>query len=138
MNFAIFSGRATGVDLCLFGAPADPQEHTRVALAARTEHVFHGYVPGLGPGQLYGYRVHGPWDPELGQRFNPNKVVVDPYARAVGRAAVWHPALFGYAPGSDGDGPADTTDSAPYAPLGAVLDPVLRVARRSAAADAVA
>ena len=62
--------------------------------------MFHGYVPGLGPGQLYGYRVHGPWDPERGQRFNAAKVVLDPYAQAIGRAAVWHPALLAYAPGS--------------------------------------
>ncbi|HKW02141.1 MAG TPA: glycogen debranching protein GlgX [Vicinamibacterales bacterium] len=123
VNFAIASERATGVELCLFDSPADTRERTRLPLTARTGHVFHGYVPGLRPGQLYGYRVEGAWDPARGQRFNAAKVVLDPYARAIGRAAVWHPALLAYAPGSDGDGPADPTDSAPYAPLGAVLDP---------------
>jgi glycogen operon protein len=123
VNFAIVSERATGVELCLFDSPTEAREHTRLPLAARTGHVFHGYVPGLGPGQLYGYRVHGPWDPERGQRFNGAKVVLDPYARAIGRTSVWHPALLAYAPGSEGDGPADETDSAPYAPIGAVLDP---------------
>ena len=122
VNFAIVSDRATSVELCLFDT-ADTGERTRIALPAKTGNVFHGYMSGLGPGQLYGYRVHGLWDPATGQRFNAAKVVLDPYARAIGRAPVWHPSLLAYAPGSDGDGPADPSDSAPYAPIGAVLDP---------------
>jgi glycogen operon protein len=125
VNFALASERASAVELCLFDSPTDTIERTRVALPGRTGEVFHGYVPGLGAGQLYGYRVHGAWDPSRGLRFNPAKVVLDPYARAIGRAPVWHPSLFGYAPGSEGDGPADTIDSAPYAPLGLVHDPAL-------------
>ena len=122
VNFALVSERASAVELCLFDAPADTIEQTRVALPGRTGDVFHGYLPGLGAGQLYGYRVHGAWDPSRGLRFNPVKVVLDPYARAIGRAPVWHPSLFGYAPGSEGDGRADVIDSAPYAPLGLVQD----------------
>ena len=122
MNFALVSERASAMELCLFDSPAETIEQTRVALPGRTGDVFHGYLPGLGAGQLYGYRVHGAWDPSRGLRFNPAKVVLDPYARAIGRAPVWHPSLFGYAPGSEGDGPADPIDSAPYAPLGLVQD----------------
>jgi glycogen operon protein len=107
----------------LFDSPTDTMERTRVALPGRTGDVFHGYVPGLGAGQLYGYRVHGAWDPLRGLRFNPAKIVLDPYARAIGRAPVWHPSLFGYAPGSESDGPADVIDSAAYAPLALVHDP---------------
>ncbi len=123
VNFALVSERALAVELCLFDAASDTSERARVALPGRTGGVSHGYVPGLGPGQLYGFRVHGVWDPARGQRFNAAKIVLDPYTRAIGRAPVWHPALFAYAPGTEGDGPADVIDSAPYAPLGLVLDP---------------
>ncbi len=124
VNFAIVSERATRVDLCLFDGP-DAAERLRVALPSRTGNVFHGYLPDIRPGQLYGYRVAGPWNPADGQRFNAAKVLFDPYARLVGRPAIWHPSLFGYAFGSEGDGPADTHDSARYAPLGAVVDPTV-------------
>jgi len=123
VNFALASERASAVELCVFDSATDASERARVALPGRTGDVFHGYVSGLGPGQLYGYRVHGAWDPPRGLRFNPAKVVLDPYARAIGRAPIWHPSLFGYAPGTEGDGPADVIDSAPYAPLGLVHDP---------------
>src|SRR6185295_13923424 len=122
VNFALFSEHATKIELCLFDSPDAPTESLTIPLTERTNMVWHGYVPGLGPGQLYGYRVFGPYDPQNGQRFNPAKVVLDPYARVVGRPMSWHPSLFGYAPGSEGDGPAEMTDSAPYAPLAAVLD----------------
>ena len=123
VNFAIFSEHATGVHLCLFDSVDATMERLCVPLNERTDRIWHGYLPDARPGQLYGYRVHGPWDPARGHRFNPAKVVLDPYARAVGRPPSAHPALLAFARGSDGDGPVDTTDSAPYAPLGVVTDP---------------
>jgi glycogen operon protein len=122
VNFALFSEHATGVHLCLFDKAADTMEHICLPLTECTNSVWHGYLPDARPSQLYGYRVHGPWEPDRGFRFNPAKVLLDPYARAIGRAPVWHPSLFGYAPGTEGDGAADTTDSAPYAALAVVAD----------------
>ena len=88
VNFAVFSENATRVELCLFEGPWARAESERIELPDRTFHVFHGYVPGLAPGQLYGYRVHGEWDPARGLRFNPAKLLVDPYALAGARVAV--------------------------------------------------
>jgi glycogen operon protein len=122
VNFAIFSEHATKVELCLFDSPDAAVGRVCVPLVDRTDRVWHAYLPDVRPGQLYGYRLHGPWDPGAGHRFNPAKVVLDPYARAIGRPMRWHPSLFGYEPGSSGDGPPDQSDSAPYAPLGAVID----------------
>jgi glycogen operon protein len=122
VNFAVFSEHATSVHLCLFDAATDTMERLCLPLTDRTDRVWHGYLPDAKPGQLYGYRVHGPWDPARGFRFNPSKVLIDPYARAIGRAPTWHASLFGYAAGTDGDGPPDTQDSAPFAALGAVVD----------------
>src|SRR5205823_12365455 len=80
--------------------------------------------PDILPGQLYGYRVHGPFEPANGHRFNPHKVLLDPYAKAVGRRAKWDHALFGYAIGhADADLSFDERDGAPFAPLAAVIDP---------------
>jgi glycogen operon protein len=123
VNFALFSEHATKVELCLFDSVDDTMESMTVPLTERTNMVWHGYLPALGPGQLYGYRVFGPWNPAAGHRFNPAKILLDPYAKVVGRSMAWHPSVFGYAPGTDGDGPADTSDSAPYAALAAVSDP---------------
>ena len=120
VNFAIFSEHATGVHLCLFDSPTASMEAIVIPLIERTDRVWHGYLPDGRPGQLYGFRVHGRWDPSRGFRFNPAKVLLDPYARAIGRVPAWHPSLFGFATGTDGDGPPDTTDSAPYAALGVV------------------
>ena len=122
VNFAIYSEHATGVHLCLFDQPTDTMERLCLPLTERSDGVWHGFLPDARPGQLYGYRVHGPWDPERGFRFNPSKVLLDPYARAIGRAPIWHPSVYAYAPGTDADGAAETTDSAPYAALGAVVD----------------
>jgi glycogen operon protein len=83
VNFALFSEHATRVDLCLFDRATGAPERETLTLPERTSHVFHGYVPGVAPGQLYGYRVHGPYEPRRGHRFNPAKLVLDPYARAV-------------------------------------------------------
>jgi isoamylase len=123
VNFALFSDHATGVDLCLFETAASAMEAVCVPLIERTDTVWHAYLPDVRPGQLYGYRVHGQWQPARGHRFNPAKVVLDPYAKVIGRALTWHASLFAFTPGTDGDGAADPTDSAPYAPLAAVLDP---------------
>ena len=119
VNFALFSAHATAVDLCLFHAADATAERVRVPVTERTNGVWHVYLPDVAPGQLYGYRVSGPWDPARGERFNAHKVVLDPYARVLGRDAVWHPSLFAYQ-GTTGDGPLDVTDSAAYAALGMV------------------
>ena len=124
VNFAIFSEHADRVELCLFDAPAARRETTRVPLPERTDFVWHGYLPGVRPGQLYGYRVSGPYDPRAGHRFNPAKVVLDPYAKRIGRTLRWDDAVHGYpVAGPRGDLTADPVDSAPFAPLAAVLDP---------------
>jgi len=121
-TFSLYSSRAIAVELCLFDSPDASQPRAVVPLTRRTDDTWHVHVEGIREAQLYGYRVHGPWDPAGGYRFNAAKVLIDPYARAVGRPPLWHPSLLAYAPDSDGDGPADLTDNAPYAPLGAVVD----------------
>ena len=124
VNFAIFSEHAHRVELCLFDAPDARRETTRIPLPERTDFVWHGYLPGVRPGQLYGYRVSGPYDPRAGHRFNPAKVVLDPYARRIGRTLRWDDAVHGYpVAGPGGDLAADPVDSAPFAPLAAVPDP---------------
>ncbi|HMF60936.1 MAG TPA: alpha-amylase family glycosyl hydrolase, partial [Vicinamibacterales bacterium] len=121
VNFAIFSEHATRVELCLFDSLDAEVESVTIALVEHTDMVWHGYLPDVHPGQLYGYRVHGPYEPHKGHRFNPHKLVMDPYAKVIGRPVRWNDALFGYQAGED-----DTTfndhDSAPYAPLAAVVD----------------
>ena len=127
VNFAIFSEHATKVELCLFDAPAAQVETSRVELPEHTDMVWHGYLPDVRPGQLYGYRVHGPYDPASGHRFNPAKVVMDPYAKAVGRTIRWHDSVFGYVPnGPEQDLVRDDRDDAAYAPLAAVADEAFR------------
>ena len=123
VNFAVFSEHATRVELCLFDS-ADPiSETVTIPLPEQTDMVWHGYLPDVRPGQLYGYRVHGPYAPAAGHRFNPAKLLFDPYAKVVGRCERWHDSLFGYTPGApDGDLSCDQRDSAPYAPLAAVAD----------------
>ena len=78
VNFALFSAHATAVQLCLFNSAEAPLESVCVPLGERTNSVWHGYLPDVGPNQLYGFRVHGPWEPERGLRFNPSKVLLDP------------------------------------------------------------
>ena len=123
VNFAIFSEHATRVELCLFDSPQLREESCRIALPGRSDKIWHGYFPGLRPGQLYGFRIHGPYDPKAGQRFNPHKVVLDPYAKGIGRNLLWNDALFGYRIGDPkGDLSFDDRDSAPYAPLATVVE----------------
>ena len=99
VNFALFSANATKVEVCFFD-PKGRREIERVALPEYTHEVWHGYLPDIRPGQLYGYRVHGPYDPANGHRFNPNKLLIDPYARALYGEVSWHDASFGYRVGS--------------------------------------
>jgi glycogen operon protein len=120
VNFALFSENATAVELCLFEAPEAPTESTRVRLV-RSGDVWHARVGGVGPGQAYGYRVHGPWAPEAGHRFNPRKLLVDPHARALCGALRWDDALLGHHPARPRE--PDPRDSAPFVPRGLVLDP---------------
>jgi glycogen operon protein len=122
VNFALFSAHATRVDLCLFDE-FGLRELARVTLPEYTDEVWHGYLPDARPGMVYGYRVHGPYEPEAGHRFNPNKLLLDPYARAhVGRL-IWHDACFGYIRGAaDGDRSFDTRDSAPFVLKSRVVD----------------
>jgi isoamylase len=124
VNFALFSEHATKVELCLFDT-ADSTRHTAcITLPEHTDMVWHGYVTGLRPGQLYGYRVHGPYEPHAGHRFNPAKVVLDPYAKAIGRMVRWGDENFGYTIGEAAeDLSRDDRDNAALAPLAAVVDP---------------
>ncbi len=124
VNFALFSERATQVELGLFDSADAACESHRLPLVEQTDQVWHGYVPGLGPGQVYGYRVHGPYEPAAGLRFNPSKVLLDPYAKAIAREPKWDDALFGYQVGHpDADLSRDDRDSAAVAPLAEVIDP---------------
>jgi glycogen operon protein len=123
VNFAIFSEHATQVELCLFESASAELESLTIPLREQTDMVWHGYLPDVHPGQLYGYRVHGPYVPAQGHRFNHHKLVLDPYAKVIGRAVRWNEALFGYRVNGDRDDTVfDTRDSAPYAPLAAVAD----------------
>jgi glycogen operon protein len=116
-NFAIFSERAERIELCLFD---EQRRETRVTLPEVTAFVHHGYAPGVGPDQLYGYRVHGPWAPHDGNRCNPDKLLLDPYAKAIDGNVRWSPALYAHRT-NDPDA-RDATDSAPFMPLGVVVN----------------
>jgi isoamylase len=96
VNFAVYSEDATRVMLCLFDAPDDAESAETIPLPETTAHVWHGYLRDIGPGQLYGYRVEGPYEPERGHRFNPAKLLIDPYARALAGELKWGSAIFGY------------------------------------------
>ncbi len=122
-NFALFSTHATGVDLCLFDRPDAATESRRIALHERTEHVWHGYLPDVRPGQCYGFRVRGPYAPADGHRFNPAKLLLDPYARAISGTIRWSDELFGYRIGDPaGDLARDDRDSAAGLPKCVVVD----------------
>src|SRR5690606_2737805 len=100
VNFAIYSYHATHIDLVLFDARDPSREIATLTLPEPTAHVWHGYVPGVRPGQLYGYRVHGAYAPERGMRFNPAKLMIDPYAKAIAGEVDWNAPVFGYKIGS--------------------------------------
>lgn len=118
-NFALFSENATRVELCLFDE--EGQNERRVPLTEVTAHVWHGYLPGVGPGQRYGYRVHGPWRPKAGLRFNPTKLLIDPYARALTGTVDWRAPVFSYSLGKS-DQVLDKKDDARGVPKGIVVD----------------
>ena len=122
VNFALFSANATRVELCLFDETGE-RETARIELPEFTDEIWHGYVPDVQPGSIYGYRVHGPYEPAAGHRFNPNKLVLDPYARGHFGDLEWHPAVFGYELESGDDTTFDERDSAPFMPKCVVVDP---------------
>jgi len=108
-NFALWSSSAEAVSVCLFDGAG---RESRIRLADRTYHVWHGYLPGVRPGQLYGFRTEGTYEPRRGQFHNPAKLLVDPYARAIMGDFTDHPAAYG----------GNSDDSAPYVPRSAVVD----------------
>ncbi len=122
VNFALFSANATKVELCLFDGEGK-EELERVELPEYTDEVWHGYLPDARPGTIYAYRVHGPYEPENGHRFNPNKLVLDPYAKGHIGELQWDPAVFGYQMESEDDLTFDERDSAPFVPKCVVIDP---------------
>ena len=119
-NFALFSEQAASIDLCLFDAD-DPTVETRIPIEEVDSHTWHVYLPGVGPGTHYGYRVEGPWNPDAGQWFNHQKLLLDPYARAIEGDVAWDPACFAYVRGDEMT--IDETDSAPFVPRSVVTTP---------------
>lgn len=120
-NFSIFSAHATKVEVCIFDATGE-KEVERVSLPEFTDQIWHGYLPGIHPGTPYGYRVHGPYEPEAGHRFNSHKLLLDPYAYAHMGELTWNPALFGYHMESGDDRTFDERDSAPFMPKCTVVN----------------
>ena len=124
VNFSLFSENATGVELCLYDDRDENLETSRIAITEQTDRVWHVYLQGVKPGLRYGYRVHGPYDPNNGHRFNPAKLLVDPYAKSIDGFLRWNDALFGYTIGHpDEDLSRDDRDSAPFVPKSVVVDP---------------
>jgi pullulanase/glycogen debranching enzyme len=112
-NFTLFSEVAERVELCLFDDAGGGEE--RIGMSEVDGYVWHCFLPGIGSGQRYGYRVHGPHDPESGRRCNPAKLLVDPYAKAIDGQVTWNPAVYGY-PLGDNDRKQNDSDSAPCVP----------------------
>lgn len=122
-NFTLFSAHATKVEICLFD-PAGGKELERLALPEYTDEIWHGYIPDVHPGSVYGLRVHGPYEPSQGHRFNPNKLLLDPYARGHTGELKWAPECFGYTIGAPNEDLSfDERDSAPFMPKCVVVDP---------------
>jgi isoamylase len=131
VNFALFSAHATRVELCLFDEQGK-QEIERIELPEYTDEIWHGYLPDARPGQIYGYRVYGPYEPEAGHRFNHHKLLIDPYAKQLVGQLQWSEALFGYTIGSpDGDLSFDERDSAEFVPKCKVIDPAFTWSEQS-------
>jgi isoamylase len=123
VNFALFSENATSVELCLFKNANDEVESDTIKLTEKTGHIWHTYISEIGPGQMYGYRVDGPYEPQNGHRFNKNKLLLDPYAKALSGTIAWNDALFGYKVGDENqDLSFDETDSAPFITKSVVID----------------
>jgi isoamylase len=117
-NFALFAHHASKVELCLFNEGGE----VRITMPERTHQIWHGYIPGIAPGQAYGYRVYGEYNPEEGHRYNPNKLLLDPYAKEVAGNLQWDDSVFGYVIGSPSeDLEMSTTDSAGFVPKSVVV-----------------
>ncbi len=124
VNFALFSENATGVDLCLFDSPDSPQEQLRIRMTEQSDQVWHVFLPDVQPGQLYGYRVYGPYEPEKGQRFNASKLLIDPYAKSIAGKINWADEMSGYPIGDPkADLARDYRDDAWGMPKSVVIDP---------------
>jgi isoamylase len=124
VNFALFSENAERAELCLFEAPGGKSETARINMPDHTDQVWHAYLPDLRPGQLYGYRVYGPYQPDNGHRFNASKLLIDPYAKAIAGNIQWDDSLFGYdVSHPEKDKSKDERDSASYVPKCVVTDP---------------
>jgi glycogen operon protein len=124
VNFSIFSANASRVELCLFDKPEDGTACRQIRIFHCTNQIWHVFVPGLKAGQCYGYRVHGEYDPGKGHRFNPTKLLLDPYAKAISGGVKWNPALFSYQfDRPQQDLSQEGTDSAPFMPKSVVIDP---------------
>ncbi|WP_419801128.1 glycogen debranching protein GlgX [Mucilaginibacter sp.] len=120
VNFALYANYATAVELCLFD---EDNLETKIEIKERSHHIWHVYIPGISHGQFYGYRVHGPYEPQNGLRFNPNKLLIDPYAKSIAGPVNWHPSVFGFdLDDEEKDLSFSTTDSAPYIPKSVVID----------------
>ena len=115
INIAVFSANATAIELCLFDEKGEV-EVERILLPARSFDVFHGAISGITPGTRYGLRAYGPWAPQEGHRFNPSKLLIDPYATALDRSFTLHPSMFDWPPGTEMFAPPNQTDSAPFMP----------------------
>jgi isoamylase len=123
VNFAIYSERAQMVELCLFSSDSEHREYAKIKINAKTDNIWHCYIPGLGPGQLYGYRVYGPYDPKSGLRFNPNKLLLDPYSRAISDEISLNDFHYDYiADKAESGFSPDPRDSAPHMPKSVVVD----------------
>ncbi len=123
VNFAIFSEHATGIELCLFDNIEATEENFRIPVTERTDQIWHVFLPDVGPGQLYGFRVAGPYDPEHGLRFNSSKLLLDPYAKAIAGEVIWADEMFGYAIGDKKeDLTQDFRDDAWGVPKSVVID----------------
>jgi isoamylase len=123
INFALFSAHAEAVELCVFNAEGTT-ELERLRLPGRTGDIWHGHIAGVGPGFLYGYRVHGPYEPAQGHRFNANKLLIDPYARALTGPVIWNEANHAYRFGDpEGENSFDERDNAQFIPKCIVTPP---------------
>lgn len=120
VNFALYANYATGVELCLFD---DNNQEIKIEISERTHYIWHVYLPNISHGQFYGYRVHGPYEPQSGLRFNPNKLLIDPYAKSITGPVNWHNSVFGFDLDDEAkDLSFSTTDSAPYIPKSVVIN----------------
>jgi len=123
VNFALFSAAAASVELCLFDSPAAPQENIRIPMTEHTDQVWHIFLPDVRPGQLYGFRVSGPYEPERGLRFNSSKLLLDPYAKAIAGGVNWSDEMSGYVVGDPAeDLKPDFRDDAWGIPKAVVID----------------